>query len=172
MSAGHELSAGASHDWESIARGAGRGASEPDAPELLRELLVFHLDGTPYALPVARVREIVRVPAITPVPRVPPEIRGVIALRGEIVQILDLRMRIGLEAAQPTRKTRIIVLHDDDDRVTGVLVDEVSEVVRVPEPDLRASSGEGELVSELFARGEDFVSVIELDRVLEVSFAD
>lgn len=153
--------------WEALARDAAQGGEE-EAPELLHELLVFLLGDSPYAIPVDRVREIVRLRTMTPVPRVPKEIRGVIALRGEVVQVVDLRMRLGLDACDETRRTRIIVLHGEDDRVTGVLVDAVRDVMRVPDAKLRpATGGEGDAVTELFLCDDDFVSIIDLDRVLE-----
>jgi purine-binding chemotaxis protein CheW len=156
-------------DWESLARGATIvSEGETEGAEILRELLVFLLDGSPYAIPVSRVREIVRLRKVTPMPRVPEEVRGVIALRGEVVQIIDLRMRLHLAVSDPTRRTRIIVLHGEGERVAGVLVDEVKEVVRVSESDVRpATGGEGDAVSELFVRGDDFVSVMDLDRALD-----
>ena len=155
--------------WESLARAAAKVGEGPAESEILRELLTFMLAGTPYALPVERVREIVRLRKITPMPRVPPDILGVISLRGEVVQVLDLRMRLGLECSEPTRVSRIIVLHGDDEKVTGVLVDAVREVLRVSEDAIRlATSGEGDSVSELCVRGEEFISIIELDTVLDI----
>ncbi len=156
-------------DWQELARAAGGAHGEESELELLRELLTFQLDDSPYAIPVERVREIVRLRKVTPVPRVPAAVIGVIALRGEIVQVVDLRMRLGLVAGEPTRTSRVIVLHGDDDRVTGVLVDEVREVLRVGEDSIRdAASGETGSVNELCVRGEEFVSVIDIDRVLEL----
>ena len=160
--------AGANRDWESLARAVPRIGDADAAPIVLRELLVLQLGESPYAIPVERVREIVRMRAMTPVPRVPAEIRGVITLRGEIVQVVDLRMCLGLPTPEDDRRTRIIVLHGDDDRVTGILVDVVREVVRVPEDDVRpATGGEGDAVAELFLSGDEFVSIIDLDRALE-----
>jgi len=136
---------------------------------LLRELLCFGLGGDPYAIPVERVREIVRLRPITDVPRVPAEILGVISLRGEVVEVLDLRRRMGMPAAQPTRSTRIIVLHGDEGEVTGMLVDSVSEVLRVEEVAIRPpTSGESAFVSALCPRGTGFVSLMNLERVLEL----
>ncbi len=154
--------------WEALARSAS-GGRDAEAPVVLLELLVFLLGDSPYAIPVERVREIVRMRPMTPVPRVPAQVRGVIALRGEVVQVVDLRMCLGLTTPEIGRRTRIIVLHGDDDRVTGVLVDAVREVVRVPEDDLRpATGGEGDAVSELFLSEQEFVSILDLDRVLEL----
>ena len=157
--------------WEDLARAAsyqGMGEEEGGA-ELLRELLAFELAHSPYAIPVERVREIVRVREMTRVPRVPDWVRGVVTLRGEVVQVIDLRMRLGLEATEPGRRSRIVVLHGDDERITGVLVDAVREVMRVAE-DAFSASEEGEVgaVSELCLQEGEFVSVIDVDRVLEL----
>jgi purine-binding chemotaxis protein CheW len=154
--------------WEGLARAAAAETDANEAPVIPRELLVLFLDGSRYSIPVDRVREIVRMRPLTPVPRVPPEIRGVIALRGEVVQVVDLRMRLGLPTSEAGRRSRIIILHGDDNRVTGILVDAVREVVRVSEDDIRPATGrEGDSVSELFLSGDDFVSILDLDRVLE-----
>jgi purine-binding chemotaxis protein CheW len=162
------LNASTDGDWEALARNAAAGGDANEAPLIQRELLIFMLGDSPYAIPVERVREIVRQRAMTRMPRVPAEIRGVITLRGEVVQVVDLRMCLGLSTRDSGRRTRIIVLHGEDDRVTGIFVDGVREVVRVPEDDVRpATGGEGDSVAELFLSGEEFVSIVDLDRVLE-----
>jgi len=155
-------------DWLTLARAAaGRGGGTAEQ-ELPRELLAFELAGSPYAIPVERVREIVREREVTPMPRVPSSVLGVVALRGEIIQVVDLRMRLDLETPETTRRSRVIVLHGDDKRVTGVLVDAVQEVLRVPEDQISvSSSAEIGVVSELCTRGEEFVSIIDMDRVLD-----
>jgi purine-binding chemotaxis protein CheW len=159
--------------WDTLARTAStiRAGADEEA-EVVRELLVFRLDGSAYAVPVERVREIVRARSMTPVPHVPPAIRGVIVLRGEVLQIVDLRMRLSLRVGEPTRSTRILVLHGDDDGVAGVIVDAVEEVARVPEEQIRAAGGESDAVAELFLRDEVFVSILDLDRVLDFHAAD
>lgn len=155
--------------WEELARGAAQGAVTPEESVLLHELLVFTLNGDPYAVAVERVREIVRLRPITPVPRVPDAIRGVISLRGEVVQVIDLRRRIGLPPMEPTRSTRIVVLHGEDGRLSGLLVDAVSEVLRVTEDRLRPDGpGDAATVAGLCVRGDQFVSLVDLDRVLEL----
>lgn len=156
-------------EWERLARGAsGYGVSEEE-PEILRELLAFVLNDAPYAIAVERVREIIRLREITPMPRVPDCVVGVVALRGEIVQVVDGRMRLGLELTPPTRRSRIIILHGDDNRVTGIVVDAVDEVLRVSEHDIApATTGHGGSVVELCKRGDEFVSIIDLDYVLDL----
>ena len=155
--------------WEDLARAAAEPAAHGDEALLLRELLAFELAGDPYAVPVERVREIVRLRPITPMPRVPEAVRGVIALRGEVIEVIDLRRRLRMPAFEPTRHSRIIVLHGEDGRVAGLLVDGVNEVLRLPE-DAIAPSGQAasEAVEALCARGEEFVSLIDLEKVLDV----
>jgi purine-binding chemotaxis protein CheW len=155
--------------FEALARAAAR-REGTDERSLRREFVTFTLDGDPYALPIERVREIVRMRPITPVPRVPAAIRGVISLRGEVVEVLDLRRRFGLPEREPTRSSRIIVLHGDDGAVTGLLVDSVRDVLRITEEHVRpASGGEADSVSALLARGDQFVSLLDLERVLELA---
>jgi purine-binding chemotaxis protein CheW len=100
---------------------------------------------------------------------VPEEVRGVISLRGEIVEVIDLRRRLNLDPIDPIRSTRIIVAHGEDGRVAGILVDAVREVSRISEDAIRpAVAGELGAVESLCVRGDEFVSLIDLDRVLQI----
>jgi purine-binding chemotaxis protein CheW len=154
--------------WDALARAALRREAQEDTA-LRREFVTFQLDGDPYALPIERVREIVRLRPITPVPRVPTAVRGVISLRGEVVEVLDLRLRLGLEPREASRTSRIVVLHAEDGSVAGLLVDSVRDVLRIPEDQIRsASGGENDAVAALLVRGDEFVSLLDLDRVLEL----
>ena len=161
-------------DWEGVARAAASSFGSNDSldkgGELLRELLVFGLDGSAYAVAVERVREIVRMKTLTPIPRSPAWLLGVVALRGEVVQVVDLRGRLGLSTSTPDRSSRIIVLHGDVDRVTGLLVDSVSEVYRVDEESVMPAQGvDSSCVLEVCPRGEEFVSILDVERALGMS---
>ena len=157
-------------DWEDVARKAAddfEGEPEAEGAELLRELLVFELDESAYAIAVERIREIVRMRDLTHLPRSPDWLLGVMALRGEVVEVVDLRCRLGLPAAELDRSSRIIVLHGDAQRVTGVLVDSVSEVFRVSEECVMPAQGfEVTSVTEICRRGEEFISILDPDGAL------
>ncbi len=154
--------------WDVLARAAARREAEEDAAVLV-ELLAFDLDGDPYAIPVERVREIVRLRPVTAVPRVPAEVMGVISLRGEIVQVVDLRRRLGLAPAEATRRSRIIVLHADDTEVSAIRVDAVTDVLRVPESGvLPPPTTDSEFVDGLCECAGRFVSLMNLERVLSL----
>jgi purine-binding chemotaxis protein CheW len=154
--------------WDVLARAAA--ARESTAPvRAQRELLVFWLDGAAYALPIERVREIVRLRALTPMPHVPEEVLGVLSLRGEIVQVVDARRRFGLAAAEPSRATRVIVMTGEHGGVTGLLVDGVREVLRVDEGELRAPTNtDNGLITALAPRGTGFVSVVAPEHLVTV----
>lgn len=93
------------------------------------QLVTFLLAGDEYGLAVTRVKEIVRVPAITRVPRVPAFVLGVANLRGSILPILDLVQRLGLPGTARTDDARVIVV-ELDGKPAGLLVDRVAEVLR------------------------------------------
>lgn len=153
--------------WVELARAAGTGRRE-EAPTLVCELLTL-LASEEYAVPVERVREVVPLRRVTPMPRVPRAVLGLVALRGEMVQVVDLRVRLGLEPSAPSRRRRIVVLHGQDGQVAGLLVDAVREVLRVPEQALEPPpAGEVDAVEALCIRGERFVSVLDVDRVLDL----
>lgn len=163
------MSAGGRARWEDLARHAAR-AQPATGIEAFRQFLTLTLDGTPYAVPVEMVREIVRMRPVTPIPRVCAEVCGVISLRGDIIQVIDLRRRLSLPAAAPGRHSRIIVLQADDDLRAGLLVDGVRDVVRVTDRDmLPPPGGDGGSVEALIRRDEIFVSVLDLERVLAVA---
>lgn len=156
--------------WEGLARSASRSFLAPDAVADLRELLVIGAGEGAYAIPVERVREIVRLAAITRIPRMPDWLVGVVPLRGEVIEVVDLRRRLGLASAEATRASRIVVIHGDDDGVAGVLVDSVKGVMRVPEADVLPAQGHDfRSVVEMFRSGEAFVGILDLERVVGLS---
>src|SRR5216683_270758 len=95
-----------------------------------RQLVVFQLGAELYGVEISRVHEIIRLQTVTRVPRSPSFVEGVINLRGKVISVINLRRRFGLSAAEHTRAGRIVVV-DINDQVIGMVVDGVSEVLRV-----------------------------------------
>ncbi|HHY38018.1 MAG TPA: chemotaxis protein CheW [Clostridia bacterium] len=95
-------------------------------------LVVFGLAKEDYAVDVTMVREIVTLQNISRVPRAPAFVEGVISLRGKIIPVIDLRKRLGLEAGELTKESRIIVAEEEEDNTIGMIVNNVKEVLRVP----------------------------------------
>jgi purine-binding chemotaxis protein CheW len=101
------------------------------------QVVGFRIGRETFGLPIAAVREIVRVPGITSVPNVPDYVEGVINLRGRIIPVIDLRKRFGEKAVQADRKNRIVVV-EIEDRAIGLLVHSASEVLRIPPSEIEA----------------------------------
>lgn len=153
--------------WTALSRAAAHAFDAPSPTEIRRELLVVEVADGAYAVPIERVREIVRLATITRVPRTPAWLAGVVALRGEIVEVVDLRRRIGLEGAPVTRSSRIVVIHGEDDGVSGILVDAVRGVLRAREQDVMATDGRDfRAVVEMVRVEGGFVGVLDLDRIV------
>jgi purine-binding chemotaxis protein CheW len=97
-----------------------------------RQYCTFYVAGHYFGLDVLRVQEIIRYQEMTHVPLAPPVIRGLINLRGQIVTALDLRRRLGLRDNDSTAKPVNVVIRTDDGAVS-LLVDEIGDVLEVPE---------------------------------------
>ena len=96
--------------------------------------LTFALGKEEFAIQVLRVREIMGVQEITQVPQTPPYVKGVINLRGKVIPVVDLRLKFGMPEHEYSARTCIIVVQielDGTKMLTGVVVDEVSEVLNM-----------------------------------------
>ena len=98
------------------------------------KLVVASLTSEEYGIPIMQVQEIIKYPEVTHIPNMPSFVDGVINLRGKIVPIIDLHKRFGLGVKVKTDDTRIVVSSTGDQSV-GLVVDSVSEVIRIT-PDL------------------------------------
>jgi purine-binding chemotaxis protein CheW len=94
------------------------------------QLVVFRLGMEEYGVPITQVKEIIHFSKPTRIPRAPNFIEGVINLRGKIIPVLDLNKRFGLETTDYGDQARIVVVEINEHTV-GVIVDEVSEVLRL-----------------------------------------
>ncbi len=108
------------------------------------DVVEFVLGGERYALDIQLAREIVEMIPITPIPRAPPYISGVINLRGEITNIMNLNTLLGLPHQEIRENQKIIVLVPDaaSGSNVGIIVDDVTSVLQVAETDIE-HLGEG-----------------------------
>jgi purine-binding chemotaxis protein CheW len=106
-------------------------ATEALRPSLELHLVTFALDREEFGIPIEQVREVIRVGEITRVPQARPHVRGVTNLRGRVLAVVEIRTRMGLPAAEITPRSRVVVVGVHD-RILGILVDGVSQVVKVP----------------------------------------
>jgi purine-binding chemotaxis protein CheW len=135
--------------------------------------LTFALGQEEYGLPVLKVREIIKIMEITAVPQVPAHVKGVINLRGKVIPIIDLRLKFGLPAAEPTERTCIIVVDVELDTrriLLGIVVDSVSEVLNVAKDEIEATPDFGERLDTTYMRGLAKIKgkvkiLLDLDRI-------
>jgi purine-binding chemotaxis protein CheW len=135
-----------------------------------RQLVVFQLGAELYGVEISRVHEIIRHQAVTRLPRAPAFVEGVINLRGKVISVVNLRGRFGLPPTEPTRASRIVVV-DINDQVIGMVVDGVSEVLRVNaatiEPPSPTVAGiDSEYLQGIAKLPGRLVILLDLDRVL------
>lgn len=139
--------------------------------------LNFVLDGEHYAVGILSVREIIAMHEITPLPRLPEYVQGVINLRGKIIPVMDLRLRLGLPIHENDRATCIIVLDVtlENGMMTnvGCIVDAVSEVGDINIEDMQdapsqASGASAEAIHALALQddGKRVVTILEMEHLL------
>ena len=109
--------------------------------------LTFQIRNEVYGVSIEAVREINSMTEVTPVPQVPPFVKGVINLRGKVISVIDLRLRLGIEAGEYTRNTCIIVI-DARGGQLGVIVDTVREVQDISDDQLEGPPSYGSNKSE------------------------
>ncbi len=134
------------------------------------QLIVFRLGDEEFGVEIGEVREIIRTGTVTPIPDSPGFIKGVINVRGEIVATIDLKTRFLL----PTDKgaeSRHTIITEQEKNVFGLMVDEVTEVLRIPETEVKAAPElvtkiHQEYVSGVVTMSNRLIILIELAKVL------
>ncbi|MBP1763186.1 MAG: CheW protein [Firmicutes bacterium] len=116
------------------------------------QLVIFRLGNEEYAFDILMVQEIKRMTDITRVPHTPDYIKGVINLRGSVLPVLDLKIRMNLPETPITEDTRIIIIKMEKVLV-GMLVDSVSEVVTLNFSNIELPQGNSGIVAENYVSG-------------------
>ena len=148
------------------------GAFAGQAAELL-QLVSFNIGSEEFGVDILKVQEINRMVEITRVPQAPPYVEGVINLRGKVIPIIDLRKRFNMEEKEYDKNTRIVVV-DISGNIVGMVVDSVSEVLRLPantiEPPLEiVASINSEYIKGVAKLEDRLLIVLDLSKVIDVS---
>ena len=154
-------------------------AAPEEAPE---EFLAFVLEGETYAVPLGAVREIVKVPPLTELPRAQPPLLGVMNLRGEVMPVYDVKLRLrlleraplvaGPDAPPPPRAARVVVVATEEGGA-GIWVGAVGGVVRLRPRTLEAAprglggaGGERDCIAGIGRRADALVILLDLPGAL------
>jgi purine-binding chemotaxis protein CheW len=147
---------------------------------LAGKYLTFMLSRECYGIPVLKVREIIRLAAITPVPQMPSEVKGVINLRGKIIPVIDLCVKFGMDHTASTDNACIVVVQvngpENRQIQLGLMVDGVEEVCQFAAADIEETPEFGATVNTTYilgmAKAKGVVkTLLDIDRVVGVSAA-
>ena len=140
------------------------------------QYLTFTLDGNMHAIGIQHIKEILEYGGITAVPMMPGFIRGVINLRGAVVPIVDLSARFGDRQSEVTKRSCIVIVEvfsGGSPQDIGVVVDTVSEVLKIRREDIEEAPAFGAQIRTDFIAGMGktdggFVIILNADTVLSV----
>lgn len=129
-----------------------------------KQYIVIKLGNEQYGVDIQYIDNIVRMQRITRVPKAQPYFKGVINIRGEIIPVMSLRLKFGLEADEITNASRIIIIKLEPQAAIGIIVDEVKEVVTLEDDNIDKNSGTSndEKTSFLYGVGKHLNGLISL----------
>jgi purine-binding chemotaxis protein CheW len=136
-----------------------------------QQMVLFELGNETYGLDIAAVHEIIRMQPITKVPKAPKYVEGVINLRGKVIPVIDLGKRFGLEKTERAKNNRIVVVNILNTTL-GIIVDAVTEVLRIPTDSIEpvsdiVTSGHSEYLMGIAKLTDKMVILLALEKLLE-----
>ncbi|MBI5015731.1 MAG: chemotaxis protein CheW [Deltaproteobacteria bacterium] len=137
------------------------------------QYLTFTLDRELFALPIAKVREVLEFTAVTKVPRTPNFMRGVLNLRGNVVPVVDLRLKFGMSCTERTIDSCVVITEvaiDGEMTVLGALADAVQEVLELEPEQIDPPPRIGTRLDTAFIQGmgkhdDQFLILLDIDKV-------
>lgn len=137
------------------------------------KFLVFQLSNERYAVPLNKVKEVIRLAKITHVPHVPTFFKGIINLRGKIISVMDLRAKMGLAQEEYKPKQTCIVITEVDGMTLGAIVDDVLEVAGYEAADVEStldiqSEVARDFVIGVAKREGDLTLLLDIGKTLDV----
>jgi purine-binding chemotaxis protein CheW len=137
------------------------------------QYLTFRLDSETFALDISKVREVLDFSTVTKVPQTPDFMLGVINLRGNVVPVVDMRLKFGMSRTETTVNTCIIIVEielEGETAVIGALADSVQEVVELPPDQIEPPPKIGTRLKTQFIKGmghhgAQFIIILEIDKV-------
>jgi purine-binding chemotaxis protein CheW len=136
------------------------------------QYIVVQIGSEKYGIDIGYVDNIIRMQSITRVPKAQSYFKGIINLRGEIVSVMSIRKKMGLEDDVITNATRIIILKLEEKGLLGVMVDEVCEVVTLSNDQIdpvstNAKSGKESFISGIGKKEDTLISLFEISAIVE-----
>ncbi len=148
------------------------GMNDGEATEEKKQYIAVKISSEIYGIDINYVDTIVRMPKITRVPKVQRYFKGVINLRGEIVPVMSIRLKMNFEDDVYTNASRIIILKIEEKGKLGVIVDEVKEVVNlgsdsIDKPSHDAKESKHSFINGIGKNGTDLISLFDINAMTE-----
>ena len=134
-----------------------------------KQYIVFQIGNEKYGIDLSYIDNIIRMQKITRVPKAQPYFKGVINLRGDVVPVMSIRTKMGLEEDVFTHSTRILILKIEEHGLLGVLVDEVCEVVTLSENEIDRTSvkkSADNFINGIGKKGDTLISLFEINAII------
>ena len=145
--------------------------ADGDETKIIKQVfqyIVISLGDENFGIDINYIDNILRMQQITRVPKVQNYLKGVINLRGEVIPVMSLRLKMGLDDDVIGRDSRIIILKLESEGSLGVLVDEVKEVIKLSEDQIESTTGENvspearRFVSAVGQNGDQLISILDI----------
>lgn len=133
-----------------------------------KQFIVVKIGSEQYGIDISYVDNIVRMQKITRVPKAQNYFPGIINLRGEIVPVMSIRKKMGLEPDEFTDASRIIILKIEQQGSIGIIIDEVKEVVTLGEEEIDKYAGAKDaFINGVGKHGEELISLFDINAIIE-----
>jgi purine-binding chemotaxis protein CheW len=137
----------------------------------VRQLINFAIADEEYGFELQHVKEVIRMREVTWLPEAPSCVRGIVNLRGQVIPIIELREKFGLQHLEATADTRVIVVEEEGSAV-GMMVDSASQVVRMPENQIEAPPAVLSKVSQNYItavgkQGDRLITLLDVKLLLK-----
>ena len=131
------------------------------------QYIVISMGEEQFGIDIKYIDNIVKMQHITRVPNVASYIKGVINLRGEVLPVMSLRLKMGLEADVTTKNTRIIILRLEQYGMIGIIVDEVREVITLNMAEVEKTAAKDSFINGIGKNGNELISLFEINAIVD-----
>jgi len=140
--------------------------------KITKQYIVVKIGSEQYGLDIKYIDNIVRMMTITRVPKAQPYFKGIINLRGEVVPVMSIRLKMQLKDDEFTDASRIIILKIEEQGTIGIIVDEVKEVVElsadeIERPAQNSKNAKNSFISGIGKHNDELVSLFDINAVVD-----
>jgi purine-binding chemotaxis protein CheW len=134
--------------------------------------ICFNLGPQEYGVPLLSIKEVLAMPELTPVPQSPSHFLGIMNLRGQVISVMDLRIKIGLKAAS-TEETAVMIV-DFGNYLLGVVVDKINSVIAINEKDISEkphieATKAADYIQNIYRNKSQLVLLISIEKALSLT---